>query len=226
MTSRLTGLDQLIKNEQHVNMLKPKAKSAQKTRIQNQNEQIILDAALEVFSVSGYRGATVDQIAKKAGLSKPNLLYYFRRKEDIYVAVLEHTLVEWLLPLRSLDVDGDPIEELTRYIEAKLDMSFKKPMASKLFANEVLHGAPHIEKYFKGPLRALVDEKAKTINIWMNEGKLAKTDPYHLIFAIWAVTQHYADFSVQVDALLGAPKTFGKTKLAILDILLRGLKLV
>ena len=38
---------------------------------------------------------------------------------------------------------------------------------------------------------------------WMDEGKIARTDPYHLIFAIWATTQHYADFDVQVRAVLG-----------------------
>ncbi len=90
-------------------MPKTLAKAPQKSRIQHQNQAVILKAALEVFSAYGYRGTTVDQIAVKAGLSKPNLLYYFKRKEDIYVAVLEHTLEEWLKPLRMLDVGGDPL---------------------------------------------------------------------------------------------------------------------
>ena len=94
-----------------------------KTRIQNQNEQLILDAALEVFSAYGFRGTTVDQIAGKCGMSKPNLLYYFRRKADIYTAVLERTLADWLAPLRALDATGDPIEQLSRYITAKLKLS-------------------------------------------------------------------------------------------------------
>ncbi len=103
------------------------APAPKKTRIQAQNEQLILDAALEVFSVYGFRGSTVDQIAAKCGLSKPNLLYYFRRKEDIYVALLEHTLSDWLEPLRRLDAEGDPIGELTRYIRAKIRMSRDNP---------------------------------------------------------------------------------------------------
>ena len=117
-------------------MPKRSAKAPQKSRIQHQNQAVILKAALEVFSTYGYRGTTVDQIADKAGLSKPNLLYYFKRKEDIYVAVLEQTLDEWLKPLRMLDVGGDPIAELTRYISEKLDMSFANPSASRLFAFE------------------------------------------------------------------------------------------
>src|SRR6476620_4467621 len=114
--------------------LKPKTQA--KTRIQAINEDIILAAALEVFSAFGYRGSTVDQIAARAGMSKPNLLYYFRRKEDIYVAVLERTLAVWLEPLKLLDRKGDPLEEISRYIRAKLKLSRDEPKASRLFANE------------------------------------------------------------------------------------------
>ena len=204
-------------------MPKAKAKAPQKSRIQHQNQAVILKAALEVFSAYGYRGTTVDQIADKAGLSKPNLLYYFKRKEDIYIAVLEHTLDEWLKPLRMLDVDGDPMMELTRYISEKLDMSFANSPASRLFANEILHGAPHIQKFLKGPLRELVDEKVKVIRQWIAAGKIKPVDPPHFIFAIWAVTQHYADFSVQVAAVLGEEPEKERLKRAVTEILLRGL---
>lgn len=181
------------------------ATAPRKTRIQAQNKELILGAALEVFSAYGFRGATVDQIAAKCGLSKPNLLYYFRRKEDIYVAVLEHTLQDWLEPLRRLDPAGEPIGEIARYIRAKLRMSRDNPKASRLFANEILHGAAAIGPYLKGPLKQLVDEKAAVIRRWSAEGRLAAIDPYHLIFAIWATTQHYADFDVQVHAVTGNP---------------------
>lgn len=205
-------------------MAKTPVAEMRKTRIQNQNEALILDAALEVFSTYGYRGGTVDQIAAKCGLSKPNLLYYFRRKEDLYQAVMQRTLTLWLTPLHQLDPDKDPIEELQRYIIAKLDMTFARPDASKLFANEILHGAPHVAKYLKGPLRELVDKKAKVINSWIAQGKINPVDPKHLIFAIWAVTQHYADFGIQVEAVLGSKPTPAQVKKAVLDLLLRGLK--
>ena len=182
-----------------------------KTRIQAQNEELILAAALEVFSTYGYRGATVDQIATRCGLSKPNLLYYFRRKEDIYVALLEHTLSDWLEPLRALEAEGDPIGELTRYIRDKLRMSRDNPKASRLFANEILHGAPAISPFLKGPLKQLVEEKAAVIKGWMDAGRLTRLDPHHLIFAIWATTQHYADFDVQVSAIIGGDEDVMKT---------------
>lgn len=212
----------MIKIYQVAEMPKVQAKAERKTRIQSQNEQIILDAALEVFSAYGYRGGTIDQIAARCGLSKPNLLYYFRRKDDIYKAVLEHTLDDWLAPLRSLDPDADPEAELTRYISAKLDMTFAKPAASRLFANEILHGAPHIGKFLKGPLKDLVEAKALVIRRWVAEGKLRPVDATHFIFAIWAVTQHYADFAVQVEAVTSGPSNKERIRQAVLDILLGG----
>ncbi len=205
-------------------MPQSKTKPLVNTRIQARNKELILNAALDVFSASGFRGATVDQIAAKADMSKPNLLYYFRRKEDIYVALLEHTLTDWLKPLAEMNPAGDPFAELARYITAKMDMSDANPKASRLFANEILHGAPMIEKFLKGPLKQLVTEKAHVIQSWVTAGKLAPVDPFHLIFAIWAVTQHYADFSVQVDAILGRQENMKAAQKAVLEILLRGLK--
>ncbi|MBW0159108.1 TetR family transcriptional regulator C-terminal domain-containing protein [Sedimentimonas flavescens] len=173
------------------------------TRIQRRNTEAILDAALEVFSAQGFRGATLDQIAQAAGLSKPNLLYYFPSKEAIHVELLSGLMDIWLAPLRALDPEGNPKAEIMGYMRRKLEMSREMPRESRLFANEVLQGAPRFIDGIEGDLKALVDEKAGVIRTWVEAGKLAPVDPYHLIFSIWALTQHYADFDVQVRAILG-----------------------
>lgn len=207
-----------------MNKVEPPPKHA--TRIQRKKRKAILQAALDVFSAHGFRGATVDAIAAGAGMSKPNLLYYFPTKEAIYVGVLEDTLAEWLQPLAELDPNGDPIGEIGRYIEVKLGMSRDRPEASKLFANEILHGAPAIGAFLRGPLRDLVDDKAAVISGWIGSGRLAPVDPYHLIFTIWAVTQHYADFDVQVRAVLGDDCTdpIAAGEATVLSVFLNGLK--
>ena len=174
-----------------------------RSRIQTEKRELILEAALEVFSAHGFRGATIDQIAEAAGMSKPNLLYYFHRKEDIHEALMQRLLKTWLQPLRDLDDVGDPISELRSYIRRKLEMARDYPRESRLFANEILQGAPRIMPLLEGELKTLVDEKAAIITGWMRAGKIAATDPRHLIFSIWATTQHYADFDVQVRAVLG-----------------------
>jgi len=168
------------------------------TRIQRRNRRKILDAALDVFSAQGFRGATLDQIAAVAGLSKPNLLYYFDSKEAMHRALLDDLLDVWLAPLRAMNPEGDARAEIMAYMRRKLQMSREYPRESRLFANEVLQGAPRLEDEISGDLKRLVDDRAAVIRGWIAAGKIAAVDPYHLIFSIWALTQHYADFDAQI----------------------------
>ena len=178
------------------------------TRIQKKNRAVILEAALDVFSTHGFRGATVDQIAKAAGLSKPNLLYYFPTKEAIHASLLERMLDTWLDPLREMDPDGAPLDEVLAYVARKLELSRTYPRESRLFANEILQGAPRIGEVLSSDLKALVDDKIALLSAWMEDGHIARVHPYHLIFSIWSLTQHYADFDVQVRAVMGGEDPF------------------
>lgn len=218
--------------DDHEGLLAPEPAEAggptRKTRIGEANMERILDAALGQFSAFGFHGARVEQIATAAGMSKPNLLYYFRSKDALYTAVLERTLARWLVPLAGIAPDRDPIDALGHYIGLKLEASRTQPEASRLFAMEVIQGAPHLKPVLEGPLKALVDAKAAVIAGWIAEGRLAPVDPRHLIFAIWATTQHYADFAVQVRAVAGADLSdddfHRRTHDSLVAILLGGLR--
>lgn len=203
------------------------ARTQRRTRIQEEKEEQILEAALDVFSLRGFRGSTIDQIAEVAGMSKPNLLYYFRTKEAMHRALIDRVLEGWLEPLREFDADGDPEAELRAYIRRKLEMARDFPRESRLFANEILQGAPHIIDMLQGPLKDLVDEKVEVIRSWMAAGKVIDCDPYHLIFSIWSTTQHYADFDVQVTAVLGegerSENRFEDAARFLEDLFVRGL---
>jgi TetR/AcrR family transcriptional regulator len=198
-----------------------------RTRIQEENEERILDAALEIFSTYGFRGATVDQIAELAGMTKPNLLYYFRRKDDIYLAILRRTLELWLQPLESLGDGDDPVTEIRAYIDRKLEISRENPKASRLYAMEILQGAPVVGTILNSRLKTLVDSKTEVIRRWIDEGRMAPIDPYHLLFMIWATTQHYADFDVQVRAMLGDEaddnRHFATATRTLEDLFLKGI---
>mgnify|MGYP001943213733 CR=1 FL=1 len=172
------------------------------SRIQQRNRRRILDAALEVFSQHGYRGATLDQIATEAGLSKPNILYYFNGKEDIHVTLLSQMMETWLDPLKEMNPSGDPIKELLAYVHRKLDMATDFPRESRLFANEILQGAPRMTPHLHADLKPLFEDRTTVISDWMDAGKIAPSDPAHLLFSIWATTQHYADFAAQTEVLL------------------------
>lgn len=178
-------------------------KPPRRTRIQTEKRERILEAALDIFSTHGFRGSTIDQIAEAAGMSKPNLLYYFRSKEDMYETLISNLLKTWLEPLREFDNLRDPLVEIRGYIRRKLEMARDFPRESRLFANEMLQGAPRVIELLEGDLKSLVDEKAEIIKDWVRAGRIVPTDPHHLIFSIWATTQHYADFDVQIRAVLG-----------------------
>lgn len=178
------------------------------TRIQKKNRAAILEAALEVFSAHGFRGATVDQIATQAGLSKPNLLYYFPSKEAMFTALLSELLDTWLDPMRMIDPQGDPLQEILAYVQRKLQMSRDLPRESRLFANEIVQGAPRMLEALSTDLRDLLEEKCALLEDWMAAGKINQTHPKHLMFSIWSLTQHYADFDVQVRMLMGDEDPF------------------
>jgi|MDSW01.3.fsa_nt_gb TetR/AcrR family transcriptional regulator len=174
-----------------------------KTRIRKKNINIILDSALEVFSHSGFSGSTLDQIAKHAGISKPNILYYFNSKEEIHLSLLKRLLANWLEPLKQLDPLGDPVTEITDYVQRKLEMSKEFPRESRLFAIEILQGAKHLDQFIRTDLKMLVKEKTEIIDGWVEKKQISRVDSLHLIFSIWATTQHYADFDTQIRLITG-----------------------
>ncbi len=200
--------------------------TARRTRIQAENSEKILTAALEVFSADGFRGATIDRIAEAAGMSKPNLLYYFRSKEEIYQVLLDRLLDRWLEPLQALDPAGDPLREIADYVRRKIEMARDLPRESRLFAGEIMRGAPILNDVLAGRLKTLVDAECGVIHGWIAAGKLAPVDPRHLIFAIWATTQHYADFDAQVRAVLGddGEGRFDDAAAALEQLFLEGLR--
>lgn len=169
----------------------------------SKKQQLIIQAALKVFSLYGLTGASMEQIAQEADMSKSNLFYYFDSKDELYTAVLSHVLTEWLAPLNDIQLEQEPAQALSHYIDVKYQLSKKMPEASKLYALEIIQGAPHLTKILKGPLKTLVKEKTEIIDAWIAAGKLKPISAMHLIFHIWAVTQHYSDFAAQVEAVSG-----------------------
>ena len=201
-----------------------------KEHIRYAAEADILAAAETVFARAGFSGATMSAIADAAGLPKANLHYYFRTKAALYRAVLDHTLTLWLAETDGIRIDADPATALGDYIRAKMRLTATHRDASRVFANEMLHGAPHIGNYLRTELKALVDEKSRVIDHWAQRGLMDKIDARHLFFTIWAATQTYADFDVQMRAVLGRQKlTAADHKRAadhVVALVLRGCGLV
>ena len=171
--------------------------------IRRENERIILAAAEKVFAEAGFGGATMQLIADMAGLPKANLHYYFATKEELYRRVVRQIFEIWLHAADSFDNAPGPVEGIGAYIEAKMDISRRHPFGSKVWASEVMHGAPVIQDYLETTLREWTDGRIGAIQRWIDDGLMDPVDPRHLLYMLWATTQHYADFGHQIETLNG-----------------------
>jgi TetR/AcrR family transcriptional regulator len=180
----------------------PKRARRPLTEIRQDNIDQILKAAERQFAETGFSGTTVAAIADAAGLPKPNVLYYFKSKEGLYRAVLKRILELWMEAMHDLSADDHPREALRDYIVRKIRQSRDYPDASKIFAAEILHGAPYIRAELEGPLKVQFDDTVEVIRAWIAKGWMEPVSPEHLLFTLWAATQSYADFSLQMRVLL------------------------
>lgn len=203
----------------------PENKNVKEGRISAQNKAKILAAAEKEFAINGYKGTRLQQIADRAKLPKTNVLYYFQSKEGVYLSVLEHILTQWNSAFDIATVTDDPAVVLARYIAEKMEFSRTKPEASKIFALEIINGAPNLHKFFREQHIDWMDSRVGLIKTWISQGKINTPDPYYLLFNIWACSQHYADFSAQITELKGQPmerEDFSEATRALVHLILNG----
>ncbi len=202
-------------------------KPGRRTDIRRENERVILDAAEKVFAEAGFGGATMQLIADMAGLPKANLHYYFATKDDLYRRVVSQIFEIWLDAAASFDNAPGPVEGIGAYVDAKMDISRRHPHGSKVWASEVMHGAPVIQDYLETTLRDWTNGRIAVIQRWIDEGQMAPVDPRHLLYLLWATTQHYADFGHQVQTLNGgkalSDRQWAEAKASVKQMVLRGI---
>ncbi|WP_299504111.1 TetR/AcrR family transcriptional regulator [Cypionkella sp.] len=199
---------------------------ARRNEIRQQNEALILQAAEKVFAEAGFGGATMQLIADVAGLPKANLHYYFATKEELYRKVVQNIFEIWLHAAESMDNAPGPVEGIGAYIDAKMEISRRHPDGSKVWASEVMHGAPVIQDYLETTLRDWTAGRVALIQGWIDAGQMAAVDPRHLLYLLWAATQHYADFGHQIETLNAGPLTerqWREAKASVKMMILRGI---
>jgi TetR/AcrR family transcriptional regulator len=173
-------------------------------------EATILAEAVRLFAAHGYEGTAVADVAERAGLSKQNLMYYFPTKQALYTRVLDDVLDEWLASLAILanldDEAREPGDVLRAYVRAKLQFSREQPLASRVYAIEVIGGAKLYGEQIRRRVVPLLRADIAVFERWIAEGKIAPVNATHLLFAVWAMTQSYADFAAQMQLVLDQPQ--------------------
>ena len=208
-----------------MDMVKPKRRIVDREKL----EADILAEAVKVFAECGYQGTSVATVAENAGLSKQNLLYYFPTKQALYERVLDGVLDEWLARMESLAAPGqEPAGMLRAYVKAKLRFSREQPYASRVYALEVIGGAKLYGAQIQSRVVPLLRKDIEAFEGWMAEGKIGAVNATHLLFAIWAMTQSYADFSAQMALVLNrrqlSRKDFDEAEETIVEMVLAALR--
>ncbi len=170
--------------------------------IRTYNQAIILTAAEEEFVLQSYHGATMQGIADRAGLPKANIHYYFKNKKNLYEIVLRTIIEEWNDGLVTMTVDSDPKTVIEKFVRTKLHQAFAHPNRHKLFAIEVISGAPHLHDFMSTTMKEWALDKADVMQTWHQQGKIAIKDPMQLLILIWATTQRYAEFETEITGLM------------------------
>ncbi|WP_252177563.1 TetR/AcrR family transcriptional regulator [Endozoicomonas sp. 4G] len=195
-------------------------------RIRTERVRLIMKAAEQEFARHGYGGATVQRIAELAHLPKPTVLYYFSNKQKMYDEVLNNILRLWNNELNHLHPEDDPAQSLERYIRSKVEVSRKYPIASRIFASEIIHGCQQLSPSMKASTQQWFKNTTDVFQHWMDEGKMLRMEAMHLIFMIWGSTQHYADYEKQICMIMNTKKlpasTYEKAADTLCDIVLRG----
>ena len=174
--------------------------------IRQKNKTLIFAAAKTEFVTYGFKGASIKRIAERAGLPRANIHYYFDNKTDLYQQLLNQILDVWNARFDTFDESDDAKTALSAYIRAKVMYSKTDPEGSRLFASEIIHGAPHLKPYLDDEFKQWVKRKTRVIEAWIMQGKIKPVNPLHLLFLIWSATQHYADFNVQVTSAMDKPQ--------------------
>lgn len=172
-----------------------------KIEIREANQNLILESAEKIFAQNGFKGTATADIAREAGIPKANVHYYFKTKEDLYREVLRHILNDWMSAASTFEAHDDPAEALRTYVTAKMEFSRNRPYGSRVWAREIMSGAPVLENFLGTTLKSWVKQRTLIIREWIREGKINDIDPQALLFMIWSSTQHYADFERQIIIL-------------------------
>ena len=170
-------------------------------------ERAILREAVRLFAERGFEGTPIQEVAERAGLSKQNLMYYFPTKGALYQRVLDDVLDEWLDRMAHLADAGEPEDVLRAYVQAKLKFSREQPDASRVYAMEVIGGARLYGEQMRQRVVPVLRRDIEVFEGWLAAGRIAPVNATHLLFAIWAMTQSYADFAPQMALVLGRELT-------------------
>jgi AcrR family transcriptional regulator len=157
----------------------PKSRPSRKRLSAEDRRTAILDAALEVFSRRGYNGASIDEIATAAGISKALIYEHFPSKKDLHVSLLERHVQEIFMRLAETADTKDPGEvRLRNGVNAFLEWAETNRDAFRLlfrdtFEPEVAAVLDRLQNQATGAIAALMASEPALQGATRDDAELA-----------------------------------------------------
>lgn len=188
----------------------------------------ILQAAVREFSREGVAGARTDAIARAAGVNKALLYYYFKDKETLYGAVLDHVFGGLKESIQeALDSDLPPREKLLAYVGAHFDYIAGHPLYPRIAQGEMMRAArgraPQLERIVKRYFVPLFGRITAIIKEGQKAGDFRNVDPMHFVPSmISVIVFHFTNAPVlrmvrKVDPF--APELVAARRAAVMDFI-------
>jgi TetR/AcrR family transcriptional regulator len=152
----------------------------------------ILRAAETLFARAGVDGARTEAIASAAGVNKALLYYYFKSKEDIYLAVLDSHRKAFLdRALEILAQKGPAREVLLEFVSAHFDFISSHRHYPGLFQRSMMGAGPRVAKMMGERIRPMAFKMAALLRRGMRQGEFRSFDVGHTALSLVGLTVFY-----------------------------------
>jgi TetR/AcrR family transcriptional regulator len=187
----------------------------------------ILNAALEEFAHEGVTGARTDEIARRAGVNKALLYYYFKGKEALYEAVLDEVFSGVRAVIHhALSQDLPPRRKLAAYIAAHFDYIASHPPYHRLVHAEFLRAGrdpSRIERVAKQYFRPVFSELSALLKDGEQSGDFRRVNPVHFIPSMISVIVFYFTTAPIMRVMTGgdplSPERLAERRTAVIDFI-------
>ncbi len=142
----------------------------------NKKEEILKIASKE-FAKYGYKGVSLENIAKKANVTKAAIYYYFKNKFELYETILLPKIEELIDEIYSFNSDN-PIEELNHYIHSYAKIFKKYPCFSSILAHEFVDNGRNFTENIIQKLSKIFNKLISILNRGIHQGIFEITNPF------------------------------------------------
>jgi TetR/AcrR family transcriptional regulator len=187
----------------------------------------ILEAAMREFAQEGMAGARMEAIADSAGVNKALLHYYFRDKERLYGAALDHVFASLSQRvLKVLECDLPPQKKIMAYAGAHFDFVAASPVCPRLVQREMMragrHGSPHMRRIAKRYLQPVMAKLVALLREGMTGGQFRQVDPQHFVLSLIAMNVFYFSSAPMIGLITGrnplTAQRIAERKAAVMDV--------